>query len=67
MVCFGYPCAFEDAAQRAVQAGLRILKGLTHVGGESQRLKDLALATWATVHTGSVVVGQCEGQSAGSR
>src|SRR5262249_42029573 len=27
MVCFGYPVAFEDAAYRAVQAGLRILKG----------------------------------------
>jgi len=27
LVCFGFPTAFEDAAQRAVRTGLAILKG----------------------------------------
>ena len=57
MVCFGYPLAFEDAAHRAVQAGLRILKGSARLSAEFPRLKGVDLATWVTVHTGAAVVG----------
>jgi class 3 adenylate cyclase len=48
---FGYPRAHEDSAQRAVQAGLEILAGLTELGREG-------LEARCGVHTGLVVVGE---------
>lgn len=58
MVCFGYPLAFEDAAHRAVQAGLRLLKGSARLTAEFPRLKGAELATWVAIHTGAAVVGE---------
>jgi class 3 adenylate cyclase/tetratricopeptide (TPR) repeat protein/ABC-type transport system involved in cytochrome c biogenesis ATPase subunit len=48
---FGYPRAHEDSAQRAVQAGLDIMAGLTE-------LKADGLEARCGVHTGPVVVGE---------
>ena len=48
---FGYPRAQEDSAQRAVQAGLDIMAGLTELRREG-------LEARCGVHTGPVVVGE---------
>jgi serine/threonine protein kinase len=57
MVCFGYPVAFEDASYRAVQAGLRILKGIAELADRfNKRVEGGALAAWVTIHTSSAVV-----------
>ena len=48
---FGYPRAHEDSAQRAVQAGLDIMAGLTELGTDG-------LEARCGVHTGPVVVGE---------
>jgi class 3 adenylate cyclase len=48
---FGYPRAHEDSAQRAVQAGLDIMAGLTE-------LRTTGLEARCGVHTGPVVVGE---------
>src|SRR6202171_6314611 len=48
---FGYPRAYEDSAQRAVQAGLDIMAGLTE-------LRPTGLEARGGVHTGPVVVGE---------
>ena len=48
---FGYPRAHEDSAQRAVQAGLDIMAGLTELGRDG-------LEARCGVHTGPVVVGE---------
>src|SRR3981189_2437720 len=48
---FGYPRAHEDSAQRAVQAGLDIMAGLTE-------LRTAGLEARCGVHTGAVVVGE---------
>jgi class 3 adenylate cyclase/tetratricopeptide (TPR) repeat protein len=48
---FGYPRAHEDSAQRAVQAGLDIMAGLTE-------LRTAGLEARCGVHTGPVVVGE---------
>jgi class 3 adenylate cyclase/tetratricopeptide (TPR) repeat protein len=48
---FGYPRAHEDSAQRAVQAGLEIMAGLTEFGTDGLKAR-------CGVHTGPVVVGE---------
>jgi class 3 adenylate cyclase len=48
---FGYPRAHEDSAQRAAQAGLDIMAGLT-------KLRTAGLEARRGVHTGAVVVGE---------
>lgn len=48
---FGYPRAYEDSAQRAVQAGLEILSGLAELAIEG-------LEARCGVHTGPVIVGE---------
>ena len=55
LACFGYPVAFEDAARRAVLAGLGILDEIKLVtlplcGGEETELKP-----WVGIHTGAAV------------
>jgi TOMM system kinase/cyclase fusion protein len=62
-VCFGYPIAYEDAALRAVRAGLGIIAGLEALNKEFQRKNDVELSVWATVHTGLVVVGEADESS----
>ncbi len=56
MIYFGYPHAVEDAASRAVHAGLDILDGLTLIEGEEK------LSARIGVSTGLVVVGEIHGE-----
>lgn len=53
-VCFGFPQAFEDAAQRAIRAGLQVMRELA--SGDPKQTK-LPSATQArvTIHSGEAV------------
>jgi class 3 adenylate cyclase len=53
---FGYPAAHEDDAERAVRAGLALLKALAALGP----LEGTALRTRIGIATGVVVVGDLE-------
>jgi serine/threonine protein kinase/predicted ATPase len=60
LLCFGYPVAQEDAARRAVLAGLAILED---VQGVSQQLRsglNVELKPWVGIHTGPAVVEAAE-------
>lgn len=58
LVYFGYPSAHDDDAQRAVRAGLEIIRQLNavSVGGPK-----MALAARIGIHTGMAVVGNVSG------
>ncbi len=56
MIYFGYPHAVEDAASRAVHAGLDILEGLNRMEGQER------LTARIGVSTGLVVVGEIHGE-----
>ncbi len=56
MIYFGYPHAVEDAASRAVLAGLDILEGLIRMEGQER------LTARIGVSTGLVVVGEIHGE-----
>ena len=58
LVYFGYPQAHEDDAQRAVRAGLAILRALERLNTRLQREHDVRLALRIGVHTGLVVMGE---------
>ncbi|MGH7838354.1 MAG: adenylate/guanylate cyclase domain-containing protein, partial [Candidatus Binataceae bacterium] len=65
LVFFGYPQAHEDDPQRAVLAGLAILEGMTALN-ERIAIKRLPrLAVRIGIHSGSVVVDESTGKSAG--
>ncbi len=55
MIYFGYPHALEDAASRAIHAGLDILDGLTRIEGQE------TLRARVGISTGLVVVGTIHG------
>ena len=55
LVCFGYPQAFEDAAHRAIHAGLGILENLA---GLAARLPPVRVA----IHSGLAVVEDLGGE-----
>ena len=56
MVCFGFPLAFEDAAQRAVRAALGILKDITPINAWWQKNKKVTLSARMAIHSGLAVV-----------
>lgn len=56
LACFGFPVAFEDAAQRGVHCGLKLKESLAEVG---TRLK-LELLPQVAVNTGPVVAEMSE-------
>ncbi len=56
MIYFGYPHALEDAASRAIHAGLEILDGLTRIEGQE------TLRARIGISTGLVVVGTIHGE-----
>jgi serine/threonine protein kinase/predicted ATPase len=56
LACFGYPVAFEDAAQRAVRSGFVILEELSALGEQLHREQRLELSPWVGIHTGPAVV-----------
>lgn len=55
MIYFGYPHAQEDAASRAIEAGLQILDRLPRIGGQED------LRARIGISTGLVVVGTIHG------
>jgi class 3 adenylate cyclase len=57
LVYFGYPRAHEDAAQRAVRAGLEMVEALGRLNERLARERRLQLAVRIAIHTGLVVVG----------
>lgn len=54
--CFGYPVAYEDAADRAARAGLSLLDGLKALGDQLHVGHQLELEPWVGLHTGPAVV-----------
>jgi len=62
LACFGYPVAFEDAAQRAVRSGFVILGDMNALGDRLRREQRLELKPWVGIHTGQAVV-EAEEQS----
>jgi class 3 adenylate cyclase/tetratricopeptide (TPR) repeat protein len=59
VVCFGWPQALEDAAERAVRAGLQVLDTITRISAPDGR----PLAARAGIATGVVVVDGSKGDA----
>jgi class 3 adenylate cyclase len=57
LVYFGYPQAHEDDAQRAVRAGLGIVKAMEHLHAALDQYEGVRLAVRVGIHTGLVVIG----------
>jgi serine/threonine protein kinase/predicted ATPase len=57
IVCFGYPRAYEDSAQRAVRAGLAILEEVTALNERLRRKHKIVCMPTIGIHTGMVVAG----------
>ncbi|HEX4961420.1 MAG TPA: AAA family ATPase [Thermoanaerobaculia bacterium] len=56
LICFGYPQAHEDNAQRAVRAALELVDQVARMRADSDRGRPIVLALRAGVHTGPAVV-----------
>lgn len=61
LVYFGYPAAHEDDAQRAVLAGLGIIRAVGALAARLEPERGVALAVRVGIHTGQVVVGEIGG------
>lgn len=59
---FGYPQAQEDAADRAVRAGLALTDSLREFNRALERDRNVRLSMRVGIHTGTVVVGQAGGE-----
>src|SRR5262249_44727733 len=57
LIYFGYPVAHEDDAQRAVHAGLAILRGMQRLNERLERERGFRIAVRIGIHTGPVVAG----------
>lgn len=64
LVYFGYPQAHEDDAERAVRAGLDVVRATTGLNAETGKRYDVVLAVRVGVATGPVVVGDIIGEGA---
>jgi predicted ATPase/class 3 adenylate cyclase len=64
LVYFGYPQAHEDDAERAVRAGLAIVRSMAKLNAGIGKLHEVVLAVRVGVATGSVVVGDIIGEGA---
>lgn len=64
LVYFGYPKAHEDDAERAVHAGLDIVRAMADLNAEIGKWHELVLAVRVGVATGPVVVGDIVGAGA---
>lgn len=60
VLCFGYPVAHEDGAERAIRASLEIIKEVSSL----RPLDGLQLQTRVGIATGEVVIGDLEGDEA---
>lgn len=56
MVCFGYPTAYEDAAQRAVRTGMELIARINELQSQLQQEHNIRFTAWAGVHTGQAVL-----------
>lgn len=56
LVCFGYPTAYEDAAQRAVRTGLALFDELANMRDGIKEKGRLELSVSIGVHTGAAVL-----------
>jgi serine/threonine protein kinase/predicted ATPase len=56
LACFGYPVAHEDAARRAAEAGLRLLRDVKALGGQPRHAPDPEAKPWVGLHTGPAIV-----------
>ena len=63
MACFGYPVAFEDAAQRAVRAAMQVVRALETPHPTGATLHS-AKQTWVAVHSGEAVAEDSGGPNA---
>ncbi len=61
---FGFPLAHEDDAERAIRAGLLLVRAMEHVHAETALPKDLRLEVRIGIATGPVVVGDLIGEGA---
>src|SRR6185295_8522887 len=61
VACFGYPVAFEDAARRAVLAGLGILDEIKTTIFPLHGGKEIEIKPWVGIHTGAAVAEMGEG------
>jgi class 3 adenylate cyclase/predicted ATPase len=64
LVYFGYPQAHEDDAERAVRAGLAIVRSMAELNTGIGKRYDVVLAVRVGVATGPVVVGDIVGEGA---
>jgi class 3 adenylate cyclase len=62
LVYFGYPQAHEDEAERAVRAGLAIVRSMAQLNADVGKRYEAVLAVRIGVATGSVVVGDIIGE-----
>lgn len=56
MACFGFPLAFEDAAQRAVHSALKVLQEMAAVNERWRRHKSVTMSSKLAIHSGLAVV-----------
>ncbi len=61
LVCFGYPVAYEDAAQRAIRTGLAMLEDVAALSQRVKKTRGLTLALRVGIHTGLAVAGDLSG------
>jgi class 3 adenylate cyclase/tetratricopeptide (TPR) repeat protein len=61
LACFGYPVSYEDAARRAVQAGLLIRDGILELNKRIQKKFKADLSGWIGIHTGMAVAEESAG------
>ncbi|MFQ5550957.1 MAG: adenylate/guanylate cyclase domain-containing protein, partial [Gemmatimonadales bacterium] len=64
LVYFGYPQAHEDDAERAVRAGLAIVRSMVELNAGIGKRHEVVLTVRVGVATGSVVVGDIVGEGA---
>src|SRR5215469_11422908 len=64
MVYFGWPQAHEDAAERAVRAGLAMVDDVAALNGHLSSEHKVKLAVRVGIQTGSVVMGRGGGREA---
>ncbi len=60
LVCFGYPTAYEDAAERAVRTGLALIAQAPLLK-ETLGNVEIEYDIWAGVHTGQAILQETEG------
>ena len=57
-VYFGYPHAHEDAARRAVHAGLEMVRSIPELNRRLEVMHGIELSVRIGIHTGLVMIGQ---------